>query len=75
MEIEIDRFDITRSNTLKKYSMIAPPEGKMSDQIDVGVDAVCMLCLGRYKHCSNEIGVYPKLNKSIRLQFSVTHII
>jgi hypothetical protein len=46
MEIEIDRFDIIRSNTLKKYSMMAPPEGKLSDQVNVGVDSVCMLCLG-----------------------------
>ncbi|GAX79700.1 hypothetical protein CEUSTIGMA_g7141.t1 [Chlamydomonas eustigma] len=46
MEIEIDRFDIIRTASLKKYSMMAPPEGKLKDKVAVGVDAICILCLG-----------------------------
>ncbi len=46
MEIEIDRFGITRAGTLKKYDMIAPPEGKLQDKLNLGVDAICLLCIG-----------------------------
>jgi hypothetical protein len=46
MEIEIDRFSIIRTASLKKYTMMAPPEGKLKDKVSVGVDAICTLCLG-----------------------------
>ncbi len=48
MEIEIDRFDIIRTNALKKYTMMTPPEGKPKDKAALGVDAICMLCMGEH---------------------------
>jgi len=46
MEIEIDRFGITRASTLKKYSMMTPPEGKVADKVNLAVDTIATLSLG-----------------------------
>ena len=46
MEIEIDRFGMTREQTLKKYEMMSPPEPNMSDTLPLAVDAIATLNIG-----------------------------
>lgn len=46
MEVEIDRFEATRDNVIKKYKLVGRPEGKLKDKLAVAVDAICTLTLG-----------------------------
>lgn len=46
MEIELDRFEGAKQVALKKYEMMAKPEGKLQDQVTLAVDALCVLCIG-----------------------------
>lgn len=43
----MDRFEIARDATLAKYRMMQRPKGKVSDAVDLAVDGVAILCLGR----------------------------
>lgn len=46
--MEMDRFEGTKQVTLKKYSMMTRPEGKVKDSLQVAVDAYATLCPGKY---------------------------
>ncbi|PNH12369.1 hypothetical protein TSOC_000663, partial [Tetrabaena socialis] len=46
IEIEVERFEQSKATVLKKYEMVARPEGKLVDRLAVTVDALCMLCIG-----------------------------
>mmetsp|Transcript_12643 Transcript_12643/g.27341 ORF Transcript_12643/g.27341 Transcript_12643/m.27341 type:complete len:242 (+) Transcript_12643:98-823(+) len=46
LEIEMDRFETSKINMAKKYSMIEKPEGSPRDKAVLAVDALCSLCLG-----------------------------
>lgn len=50
IEVEVERFENTKGAVLKKYAMIERPEGKLEDKLNVAVDALCALCLGKYSH-------------------------
>ena len=51
IEMEMDRFENTKMSSLKKYSMVTRPEGKLEEKVNVAVDALCMLCIGKYGVC------------------------
>ena len=43
----MDRFENARDATLAKYRMMQRPKGKLADGLNLAVDGIATLCMGK----------------------------